>query len=232
MTLTQSLRQYLEPLIVDLHECYQEQTLTVKPKDLHKAAMLLRDTEELGFEQLIDLSCVDYLHYGVDEWSTENATTEGFSRGVQPSTSAYFSFHDAPDTKAHEGPRFAVVYHLLSITHNWRLRLKSYCDDDAFPRIDSVVDIWSVANWYEREVFDLFGIVFDHHPDLRRLLTDYGFVGHPFRKDFPLVGHVEMRYDSEQKRVIYEPVSIEPRVLVPKVIRHDNRYADEGKSDA
>ena len=122
-----------------------------------------------------------------------------------------------------QGPRFAVVYHLLSLGNNIRLRVKAFVDDDE-PRIASVTGIWSCANWYEREAFDLFGILFEGHPDLRRLLTDYGFIGHPFRRDFPLIGQVEMRYDPERRRVIYEPVSIEPRINVPRVIRHDNRY--------
>jgi NADH-quinone oxidoreductase subunit C len=125
----------------------------------------------------------------------------------------------------HGGPRFAVVYHLLSIIHNWRVRLRVYCPDDAFPVMDSVIDVWPAANWYEREAFDLYGIVFTGHPDLRRILTDYGFVGHPFRKDFPLSGNVEMRYDPDQQRVIYQPVTIEPREIVPRVIRVEN-YAD------
>jgi NADH-quinone oxidoreductase subunit C len=123
---------------------------------------------------------------------------------------------------AHEGPRFAVVLHLLSVTHNWRLRLRSFCPDDDLPVIASVTDIWSAANWYEREAFDLYGIVFDGHEDLRRILTDYGFVGHPFRKDFPISGNVEMRYDPDQRRVVYQPVSIEPREIVPRVIREDS----------
>jgi NADH-quinone oxidoreductase subunit C len=122
-----------------------------------------------------------------------------------------------------QGPRFAVVYHLLSVQNNQRLRLKVFLGDE-MPRLDSVIGIWSVANWYEREAFDLFGILFDDHPDLRRILTDYGFIGHPFRKDFPLIGNVEMRYDPQKQRVVYEPVSIEPRTLVPRVIRHDSRY--------
>ncbi len=122
-----------------------------------------------------------------------------------------------------EGERFAVVYHLLSVRNNLRLRVRAFVGDDE-PMIDSVVEIWSVANWFEREAFDLFGILFKGHPDLRRLLTDYGFVGHPFRKDFPLVGHVEMRYDPERKRVVYEPNTLEERINVPRVIRHDNRY--------
>jgi NADH-quinone oxidoreductase subunit C len=123
---------------------------------------------------------------------------------------------------AWEGARFAVVLHLLSITNNWRVRLRSFCPDDELPIIASVIDVWSSVNWFEREAFDLFGIVFEGHPDLRRILTDYGFVGHPFRKDFPVSGHVEMRYDPEQRRVIYQPVSIEPREVVPRVIREDS----------
>jgi NADH-quinone oxidoreductase subunit C len=124
--------------------------------------------------------------------------------------------------EARTGPRFAVVYHLLSLAHNWRVRVRAYAADDAFPVMPTVVDVWPVANWYEREAFDLFGIMFAGHPDLRRLLTDYGFVGHPFRKDFPVSGHVEMRFDPEQGRVIYQPVSIEPREITPRVVREDS----------
>jgi NADH-quinone oxidoreductase subunit C len=123
------------------------------------------------------------------------------------------------------GPRFAVVYHLLSVHNNHRLRLRCFVDDE-LPVIPSVLPIWNAANWYEREAFDLFGILFEGHPDLRRILTDYGFIGHPFRKDFPISGHVEMRYDPEQQRVIYQPVSIEPREMIPRVIRDDHRYHD------
>jgi NADH-quinone oxidoreductase subunit C len=124
-----------------------------------------------------------------------------------------------------EGPRFAAVYHLLSLANNWRLRVRTFAADDDFPVLPSVIDVWPGVNWFEREAFDLYGIVFEGHPDLRRLLTDYGFVGHPFRKDFPLSGHVEMRYDPEQARVIYQPVTIEPREVVPRIVREDN-YAD------
>jgi len=120
-----------------------------------------------------------------------------------------------------DGPRYAVVYHLLSLAHNWRLRVRAFAADDDFPVVPSAIDVWPAANWFEREAFDLFGIVFEGHPDLRRILTDYGFVGHPFRKDFPISGHVEMRYDPEQRRVIYQPVSIEPREIVPRVIREE-----------
>ena len=129
---------------------------------------------------------------------------------------------------AWEGARFAVVYNLLSIKHNQRVRVRVFCPDDDFPALDSVINVWPVANWYEREAFDLYGIVFKGHPDLRRILTDYGFMGHPFRKDFPMMGYVEMRYDPEQKRVVYQPVTIEPREVVPRVVREDH-YGESGK---
>jgi NADH-quinone oxidoreductase subunit C len=131
-----------------------------------------------------------------------------------------------------DGPRFAVVVHLLSITHNWRLRLRTSCPDDDFPTIASLVDLWPAANWYEREAFDLFGIVFEGHLDLRRILTDYGFIGHPFRKDFPVSGHVEMRYDPEQKRVVYQPVTIEPREVTPRVVREAHYGEGAGRGAA
>ncbi len=175
----------------------------------------LRDAPQLKFEMLMDLAGVDHLVYGRDEWQTESATRSGFSRGRTART-------DAPDLAA--AGRFAVVYNLLSISHNQRVRLTVRCPDTAEPVIDSVVPVWSSANWFEREAFDLFGILFRGHPDLRRLLTDYGFIGHPFRKDFPLIGNVEVQYDVDKQRVVYQPVSITPRVLVPKVIRHDHRY--------
>ena len=130
----------------------------------------------------------------------------------------YSSYRDEP----WEGPRFCVVSHLLSLTHNWRLRLKVFCPDDDVPQVASLTDVWSSTNWFEREAFDLFGIIFDGHLDLRRILTDYGFIGHPFRKDFPVSGTVEMRYDPDQRRVIYQPVTIEPREITPRVIREDN----------
>ena len=134
----------------------------------------------------------------------------------------YAAYGDRP----REGKRFAAVVHLLSVKENVRLRVRTFCPDDGFPMVASVTDLWPVANWYEREAFDLFGIVFDGHPDLRRILTDYGFVGHPFRKDFPLSGHVEMRYDPEQKRVVYQPVTIDPREVTPRIVRETN-YARE-----
>jgi NADH-quinone oxidoreductase subunit C len=127
-----------------------------------------------------------------------------------------------------DAARFAVNYNFLSIDHNWRVRVRVFCTDDDFPAVDSVIGLWPVAGWYEREAFDLYGIMFKGHPDLRRILTDYGFVGHPFRKDFPITGYVEMRYDPEQKRVVYQPVTIEPREIVPRVIRED-AYGESGK---
>ena len=192
-----------------------EVTYEVDPADLLSVCRVLRDTPELKFEMLMDVAGVDYLHYGRDEWQTETATRSGFSRGrVARST--------APDPNM--PGRFAVVYHLLSITHNRRMRLRVKCADVQEPVVDSLIDVWASANWFERETFDLFGILFRGHTDLRRILTDYGFIGHPFRKDFPLCGNVEVQYDAEKKRVVYQPVSIVPRVLVPKVIRHDHRY--------
>jgi NADH-quinone oxidoreductase subunit C len=194
----------------------------VAPVDVVEVCRALRDAPELKFEMLMDVCGVDYKAYGRDEWQTNSATDTGFSRGVLRGVEP--PAEDVDEITYRPEARFAVVYHLLSITHNHRLRLKTFCADDNRPIVDSVHDVWSSADWFEREAFDLFGILFRGHPDLRRLLTDYGFIGHPFRKDFPLIGNVEMRYDPEKGRVVYEPVSIEPRTLVPKVIRDDNRY--------
>jgi len=202
-----------------------EVTIEVAAMNLLSVCTTLRDDEPFAFATLIDVCGVDYSAYGQAEWSTEQSSS-GFSRGVEVASHGYMRFGDElPPVKA-ERPRFAAVYHLLSVKNNQRMRVRAYAEDEAMPRVPSVIDIWNSASWYEREAFDLFGIHFEGHPDLRRILTDYGFVGHPFRKDFPLSGHVEMRYDPEQKRVIYQPVSIEPRVLVPRVIREDNRYFD------
>ena len=200
--------------------------------DLLESACILRDDETFKFEQVMDICGVDYLSYGRAEWDTTSATSTGFSRGVHRDLAA--PGEKLIDTDYQPDGRFAVVYHLLSVTHNQRVRLKVFCEDDEQPMVDSVVSIWSSAEWYEREAFDLFGIVFAGNPDLRRILTDYGFIGHPFRKDFPLIGNVEMRYDPAKGRVVYEPVSIEPRTLVPKTMRDDNRYDPELKdhSDA
>ncbi|MBT8129745.1 MAG: NADH-quinone oxidoreductase subunit C [Gammaproteobacteria bacterium] len=210
---------------------YGEVTIEVSAGDLVDVCMQLRDDTKFGFEQLIDVCGVDYSEYGSSEWATDETSSTGFSRGVKPGVNARLRFGDAPSYIS-ERKRFAAVYHLLSVANNQRLRVRCYAENDALPIIPSVIDIWSSANWYEREAFDLYGIMFEGHPDLRRILTDYGFVGHPFRKDFPLIGHVEMRYDPLQQRVVYEPVSIDPRVLVPRVIRDDGRNADAQESAA
>ncbi len=211
--LMESLQAHFGDKALEFNDKSNELTLEVLPSDLKKTALTLRDDENFKFEMLMDLAGVDYLHYGYSEWETNSATNKGFSRGVET---------EAPK-KPWNKPRFAVVYHLLSISKNQRLRLKCFAEADP-PVVPSIIEIWNSANWYEREAFDLFGIFFDGHPDLRRLLTDYGFIGHPFRKDFPLIGKVEVRYSAADGRVIYQPVTIPPRTLVPKTIRDDHRY--------
>lgn len=171
-----------------------EITIEVAAADYLRVARTLRDHADLHFEQLMDISGVDFSTYGNGAWS---------------------------------GRRFASCAHLLSVRHNWRVRLRVFAESDEFPVLDSVVDIWPSANWYERESFDLYGIMYSGHPDLRRILTDYGFVGHPFRKDFPISGYVEMRYDPEQGRVVYQPVTIEPRENTPRIVREES-YGDVG----
>jgi len=215
--LADALTKHFEKRGCTVEQAFGEVTLTAPREQLLDIAFeLFGNTSIFGFEQLIDLCGVDYSTYGQVEWETNSASSTGFGRGVEREAGC--------DTEK-EG-RFAVVYHLLSISNNVRMRVKTYLDNE-HPIVESVIPVWPVADWFEREAFDLFGILFGGHPDLRRILTDYGFVGHPFRKDFPLSGHVEMRYDPEKKRVIYEPVSIEPRTLVPRVIREDNRYVKE-----
>lgn len=189
-TLRDVLGEALQSLLVDRGEV----TVEVGAEDYLRVAHLLRDHPELGFEQLLDVSGVDYSAY-------KNETRDG--------------------------RRYAASNHLLSLKHNWRLRLRAFAPDDGFPVLASLVQVWPSANWYERETFDLYGIMFDGHPDLRRILTDYGFVGHPFRKDFPISGYVEMRYDPEAGRVVYQPVSIEPREVTPRIIREE-KYGDVG----
>ena len=200
MALTVSITQ-LEDTLRKVFDSYApkfslalgEITMTVEAKDYFEIAQILRDHADLAFEQLIDLCGVDYSDY-------KNNAPSAFT----------------------ELPRYAVISHLLSLTHNWRLRLRVFATDDDMPILPSLTELWNCANWYEREAFDLFGILFEGHLDLRRILTDYGFIGHPFRKDFPTSGHVEMRYDAEQKRVIYQPVTIEPREITPRIVREDN----------
>ncbi len=197
-----------------------EVTMEVDSAHLIEVATMLRDDSDFKFEQLADLCAVDYLHYGSAEWETsDQASSSGFSRGVD---------RNVVQEENVDG-RFHVVYHLLSLRYNRRLRLRTHALGNP-PMIPSVVPIWNCADWFEREAFDLYGVLFDGHPDLRRILTDYGFIGHPFRKDFPLTGEVEMRYDPEKRRVVYEPVTIVPRTLVPKVIRGDSRHVADDAS--
>jgi NADH-quinone oxidoreductase subunit C len=194
---------------------FDQVTMVLPAENLLSVCKSLRDDEQFSFSQLSDLCGVDYSAYGQVDWATHETTSIGFSRGRESSKS----------TITEDNKRFAVVYHLLSIKNNIRLRLRCFVSDEP-PRIASVTEIWNSANWFEREAFDLFGILFDGHPDLRRILTDYGFIGHPFRKDFPLEGNVEVHYDADKKRVVYAPVTITNRVLVPRVIRDDNRYIE------
>lgn len=196
----------------DVVEARGELTLTVPVGDWLDAARRLRDEPELSFAQLVDVCGVDYLTFGEADWNTRTATNSGFSRAVA---------RGVRDLERETPGRFAVVYHLLSLEHNERLRVRVFTEGEP-PMVPSMVETWASANWYEREAFDLFGILFVGHPDLRRLLTDYGFIGHPFRKDFPLEGKVEVRYDPDEGRVVYQPVTIENRVLVPRVIREEH----------
>ena len=198
-TLQANLNEVLGDTIQQLDAALGEVTLTVSATNYHAVMQTLRDHARLGFEQLIDLCGLDYS-----------------------------SYKDGAHSKFTDAPRFAVVSHLLSIAHNWRLRVRVFAVSDDMPLVASVNDVWNSANWFEREAFDLYGIVFEGHEDLRRILTDYGFIGHPFRKDFPTSGYVEMRYDAEQKRVVYQPVTIEPREITPRIIREDNYGGTHG----
>lgn len=221
LQLAEQLQQRFSESLQANVDAVGEVTIELAPDALIEVATALRDEPAFAFEMLMDVSGIDYASYGKDEWATAETSATGFSRGVEAATAGRLQAvtEDLVVEKSRQPKRFAAVYQLLSISKNRRLRLKVFAPDDDLPVIPSVISIWSSADWYEREAFDLYGILFEGHPDLRRLLTDYGFVGHPFRKDFPLSGNVEVIYDAEKRRVIYQPVSIEPRVLVPKVIR-------------
>ena len=190
--------------------------MTPRLQKLFDSVQDLNPVERLG-EVTVEVAAADYR--AVAERLKGQG---GFEQLIDLCGVDYGAYADKP----REGPRFAVVVHLLSVQHNVRLRLRAFCPDDAFPVIGSLIDVWPAANWFEREAFDLYGILFRGHPDLRRILTDYGFIGHPFRKDFPLSGYVEMRYDPEQKRVVYQPVTIDPREVTPRIVREEN-YAVE-----
>jgi NADH-quinone oxidoreductase subunit C len=209
--------------LLNVIEQRDEITVEVAPENYQSVITTLRTHPELAFEQMMDLCGVDYLSYGEDEWDTSDVSSQGFSRGVEGDGPGRFAWQNRPQG-SELIKRFATVVHLLSLQHNRRIRVRCFSADNDLPQIDSIVSIYPIADWFEREAFDLFGILFNGHPDLRRILTDYGFVGHPFRKDFPLIGNVEVLYDEQKKRVIYQPVSIEPRVSVPKVIRDDSRW--------
>ena len=216
------MKKLIAKHIVDQYEL--EESIDILTIKIHKDSLLnvmstLKNNKELDFIQLTDICAVDYYTYGETEWGTKEATSTGYSRGIKPSSHGRIKF-EHKKTKNNMDNRFCVVYHLLSISNNNRIRVKIYLSDEP-PIIKSLTSLWPAANWYEREAFDLFGILFEEHPDLRRLLTDYGFIGHPFRKDFPLTGNIQIRYDPTLKRIIQEPVDIVPRVLVPKVIREE-----------
>ncbi|HEV7477263.1 MAG TPA: NADH-quinone oxidoreductase subunit C [Burkholderiales bacterium] len=185
--------------------------MTPRLQKLFDSIKDLNPVERLG-ELTVEVAASQYKSIA------ERLKSSGFEQLIDLCGVDYASYGDKP----REGNRFAAVIHLLSLKNNWRLRVRAFCPDDSFPVIDSLVEVWPGVGWFEREAFDLFGIVFDGHPDLRRILTDYGFIGHPFRKDFPLSGHVEMRYDPEQRRVIYQPVTIDPREVTPRVVREEN----------
>ncbi len=219
--LVEKLKNELATHINDVSVAYDEVTIECDTSNLKAMMLELRDLDAFRFDQLIDLCAVDYLLYGEYDWETDSATENGFSRGVERQDAKAYALNK---------PRFAVVYHLLSTKMNHRVRVKVFVDESHLI-VPSVHHLWKGANWFEREAYDLYGILFEGHPDLRRILTDYGFIGHPFRKDFPLSGHVEMRYDAKLEKVVYAPVDIEPRVLVPKVIRNDNRYIGDKRGE-
>jgi NADH-quinone oxidoreductase subunit C len=240
--LRNDLEAALGSRVVSLAQALGEITVVVNAAEYLAAAQTLRDDPRLAFAQLMDLCGVDYSAYGDGapasreqgsrlRDATDRESGAGPSGAGAASASGVTSPEGAPVPPSGgpwKGARFAATSQLLSIEHNWRVRLRVFAPDDAFPVVDTLTGIWNNANWYEREAFDLFGIMFSGHPDLRRILTDYGFIGHPFRKDFPLSGHVEMRYDPLQQRVIYQPVTIEPREITPRVIREE-QYGDPGK---
>lgn len=205
-----------------------ENTVVFKEENLIEVMTLLHENDQIDFEILIDIIAVDYSDFGISEWNAKNANNKGYSRGIKKDSSGRYTYETAKKNHNQPKKRFAAIYNLLSVTSNLRLNVKFYCNNDDTPTLSSVTSIWSSADWYEREAYDLLGIVFTGHPDLRRLLTDYGFIGYPLRKDFPLIGNVEVNYDLDKERVIYQPVTIKPRVLIPKVIRGNDKEEGSG----
>lgn len=223
--LSKQLTEHFTDRNLEITESNLGVVCTIPLESWIEVAKKLRDDEAFQFEQCIDVCGVDYLTYGEAEWQTDGVSSTGFSRGIKNKGPGRFSWEERREESMPN--RYAVVAQLLSIKHNRRLTIKCFAPDEGMLMVPSLVDIWPGVNWFEREAFDLYGIIFKGHPDLRRILTDYGFIGHPFRKDFPLIGNVEVTYDEEKQRVVYQPVSIEPRVLVPKTIRRDSRYVEQ-----
>ena len=208
------------------YEFENSDTVIFDEEKLTEILSIFQNNSELNFEILIDIVAIDYSDYGVSEWNSSDVSSKGYSRGIKKDSSGRYTYESSKKHFGQPVKRFAAIYNLLSISKNTRLNVKFYCKDDETPSLPSATSIWASANWYEREAYDLFGIVFTNHPDLRRLLTDYGFIGHPLRKDFPLIGNTEVNYDLNEERVVSQPVTIKPRVLIPKVIR------DSGDGDA
>ena len=204
-----------------------DDTVVFTDTDFLKVMSIFQDNSHIKFESLIDVIAIDYSDYGISEWNAKDANNKGYSRGIKKDSSGRYTYESTKTNYNQPIKRFAVIYNLLSVSSNARLKVKFYCNDDINPSLPSVTQIWASANWYEREAYDLLGIVFSDHPDLRRILTDYGFIGHPLRKDFPLIGNVEVNYDIEKERVVYQPVTIKPRVLIPKVIREASNKEDK-----
>ena len=204
-----------------------DETVVFNDADFLNVMRIFQENDHIKFESLIDVIAVDYSDYGISEWNAKDANNKGYSRGIKKDSSGRYTYESTKTNYNQPIKRFAVIYNLLSVSSNARLKVKFYCNDDTNPSLPSATQIWASANWYEREAYDLLGIVFSDHPDLRRILTDYGFIGHPLRKDFPLIGNVEVNYDIEKERVVYQPVTIKPRVLIPKVIREVSNKEDK-----
>tara|TARA_B110000008_G_C16732783_1_gene469422 strand:+ start:35 stop:763 length:729 start_codon:yes stop_codon:yes gene_type:complete len=222
----------LKTLFEDIFSKYDfnfedDDTVIFTDTDFLKVMRIFQDNDHIKFESLIDIIAIDYSDYGISEWNAKDANNKGYSRGIKKDSSGRYTYESTKTNYNQPIKRFALIYNLLSVSSNVRLKVKFYCNDDKNPSLPTVTSIWASANWYEREAYDLFGIVFSDHPDLRRILTDYGFIGHPLRKDFPLIGNVEVNYDIEKERVVYQPVTIKPRVLIPKVIREVSNKEDK-----